>query len=129
MNLETQKNLAANLRRLRLSHGYTQAELARKLQINRSLLARCESGIRSPSLDTLYELAQFYGIPIDLLLETEPAYIVEAAQRSEAVSRDEYRLLTQFRRLSAFSQGRLLEKAEDLAVWDAAVKKRSIPPR
>lgn len=124
MNLETQKKLAANLRRLRLSHGYTQSELARKLQINRSVLAQCESGSRCPSLDTLYEISLHYGIPMDLLLETDPMHIVDAAICSAAYSSDESKLVNQFRRLSAFSQGRLLEKAEDLAVWDAATRNR-----
>ena len=126
MNLETQKKLADNLRRLRLSHGYTQAELARRLKISRSLLAQCESGSRCPSLDMLYELSRFYGIRMDLILETEPAFIIDAVKHSADFSRNECHLVSQFRRLSAFSQGRLLEKAEDLAVWDAASRNRAL---
>ena len=126
MNLETRKKLAANLRRLRLSCGYTQAELARHLKISRSLLAQCESGSRCPSLDMLYELSLFYGIQMDLMLEMDPVYIIDAAKCSADFSRNECHLVSQFRRLSAFSQGRLLEKAEDLVVWDAANRNRAL---
>jgi transcriptional regulator with XRE-family HTH domain len=121
MKLETQTRLAANLRRLRLSHGYSQSELARKLQVNRCVLAQYESGQRCPSLDVLYEMSQFYGLKMDVLLETEPVHIIDAAVRSSVYERDERELLNQYRRLSDFSKGRLLEKAEDLAAWDSAL--------
>ena len=120
MKLETQMKLAANMKRLRLSFGYSQAELARRLQVNRSVLAQCESGQRCPSLDTLYALSRLYGLTMESMLETDPACIIDVAALGSMCDNEEQKLVRLFRRLSAFSKGRLLEKAEDLAAWDAA---------
>ena len=119
MNLETQLKLAANMKRLRLSHGYSQTELARRLHVNRSVLAQCESGQRCPNLATVYQLAQLYGISVENLLETDPVNIIHAAVDSKVCEDGEQELVVLFRKLSPFSKGRLLEKAEDLAMWDA----------
>jgi len=120
MKLETHMRLAANMKLLRVSNGYTQTELARRLQSDRSVLALCESGRRSPDLETVYKLSKLYGIRMETLLECDPVNIVGELAYTKVCENGEKELVETFRRLSAFSKGRLLEKAEDLLAWDAA---------
>ena len=120
MKYETQMKLAANLKQLRTIRGYSQAFLAQKLQMDRSVLALYESGKRCPDPEILYRLAQIYGLPIETLLVTDPELIAVEISSRRAVEKGEQELLHLFRRLSAFSRGRLLEKAEDLLLWDMA---------
>ena len=120
MKYETQMRLAANLKQLRAIHGYSQSQLAEKLQTDRSVMALYESGKRCPDPEMLYRLAEIYGLPMEILLVTEPQRIAEEAVSRKALEKGEKELLHFFRRLSVFSRGRLLEKAEDLLQWDTA---------
>ncbi len=120
MKLETHMRLAANMKLLRVSNGLTQTELARRLQSDRSVLALCESGRRSPDLETVYKLSKLYGIRMETLLECDPVNIVGESVYMKVCENGEKELVETFRRLSAFSKGRLLEKAEDLLSWDSA---------
>lgn len=120
MKYETQMRLAANLKQLRTIKGYSQAFLAQKLQMDRSVLALYESGKRCPDPETLYSLAQIYGLSVEILLITNPEFIAEEVTGRRASEKGEQELLHLFQRLSAFSRGRLLEKAEDLLMWDMA---------
>lgn len=127
MKYETQMRLAANLKQLRTFNGFSQAQLAAELEMDRSVLALYESGRRTPDPETLYAIARVYGISMEILLVTEPCRILSEAETWRYLEESERELLHVYRRLSTFSRGRLLEKAEDLVLWDttfAAVKAR-----
>ena len=119
MKLETQMRLSANMKLLRVSNGYTQTELAKRLQSDRSVLALCESGRRSPDLETVYKLSKIYGVRMETMLECDPVNIIGETVYMKVCENGERELIDMFRRLSAFSKGRLLEKAEDLLLWDS----------
>lgn len=123
MNFETHTRLASNMKLLRISNGYTQTELAKRLQSDRSVLALCESGRRNPDLETVYKLSKLYGVRMETLLECDPVNIIGEAVYMKVCEDGEKRLVEAFRGLSAFSKGRLLEKAEDLRIWDATFNK------
>ena len=52
--------LAANLRRLRSDHNYTQAQISDKLNISRQAYSNYETGKRIPDLDILIRIADIY---------------------------------------------------------------------
>ncbi len=60
--------LGARLKKLRLSSGLTQAELARRTGIHRPNIARVEAGRHTPSLDTISRIATAIGIPATEIL-------------------------------------------------------------
>ena len=56
------------LKESRVLRGYTQEEIANKLDITLNAYQKYEQGTRSPSLDTLVKIADFYDVSIDWLL-------------------------------------------------------------
>lgn len=64
-------NLTIIERRLKLTRerfGYSQLEVAKKMNVNRSLIALWENGYANISLKQLIKLAFIYQVPIDYLL-------------------------------------------------------------
>ncbi|WP_347156990.1 XRE family transcriptional regulator [Pontibacter chitinilyticus] len=62
------QNVTSNIRFLRKKAGYTQAQLAEKLDIKRSLVGAYEEGRAEPKLSTLVNIAQLFGISLDKLI-------------------------------------------------------------
>ena len=59
--------LAANLRRLRSDHNYTQAQISDKLNISRQAYSNYETGKRIPDLDILIRIADIYHVTLEQL--------------------------------------------------------------
>ena len=111
MKYDTQMRLASNLKRLRVSYGFSQKDLAERLQIDRSLYALYENGKRCPDPELLYDAARIFGIRMEILLDSDPESVASQADCSTLCSEEDLRLLSIYRRLSPFSKGALLERA------------------
>ena len=59
------------LRQLRKNKGMTQEELAEALFVSRTAVSKWESGRGYPGIDSLKEIARFFGVSIDALLSGE----------------------------------------------------------
>lgn len=57
-----------NLRELRKEKGYSQEELADRLNVTRQTVSKWENGSAMPDLKKLTELAEFFGVSMDALL-------------------------------------------------------------
>ena len=64
--------LHAKLKEIRKQNGYTQDEVAEKLNVVRQTVSKWESGLSVPDADSLSRLAELYGISIYDLLDTAP---------------------------------------------------------
>ena len=62
--------LKENLRILRNLNGYSQEQIAEKIEISRQAYAKWESGQTTPDLEKAARLAEVYGVTIDSLLKT-----------------------------------------------------------
>ncbi|HVN26639.1 MAG TPA: helix-turn-helix transcriptional regulator [Candidatus Paceibacterota bacterium] len=60
--------LAYVLREIRIWHGLSQAEVAKRLSCPRTWLSKIERGECSPLLGSLERLAAFYGIPVSVIV-------------------------------------------------------------
>ncbi|MBC5991842.1 helix-turn-helix domain-containing protein [Pontibacter cellulosilyticus] len=60
--------VTSNIRHLRKNAGYTQAQLADKLDIKRSLVGAYEEGRAEPKLTTLVNIARLFDITLDDLI-------------------------------------------------------------
>lgn len=65
--------VSANLKHLRRIMGFTQAQLAEKLDIKRSLVGAYEEGRAEPKLSTLVKMARLFGISLDSLIVDDMA--------------------------------------------------------
>ena len=64
-------NFRNNLKTLRLREGMTQANLAQKLGITKSVISAYETGLRLPSYDVLIHIAKLFKVSTDYLLGIE----------------------------------------------------------
>lgn len=65
--------LKENLVMLRNMHGFSQEEIAEKINISRQAYAKWESGATVPDIEKCSLLAQLYGITVDSLIATATA--------------------------------------------------------
>ena len=80
---------------LRISKGWSQAELARRIGVSTSAVGMYEQGRREPSLGLLVRLAQELGVTTDYLLtgetlDTDPSSapeLLSISVRTEALVR------------------------------------------
>ncbi len=63
--------LKDNLIMLRKLNGYSQEQIAEKINISRQAYAKWESGATVPDIDKAALLAQVYGVTLDSLMKTE----------------------------------------------------------
>ena len=59
------------LRKLRLNSNLTQAQLAQKLGLTKSVISAYETGLRMPSYDVLIHIAMVFKVSTDYLLGME----------------------------------------------------------
>ena len=103
------------LKKLRITCGYTQQNIADVLGIDRSAYSYCESGKTRLSLENLAKLSNLYGITIDEMLgkpHAAPSRIITLSspklstgkeielEKFRTLSRDEQRIILTYRALS-----------------------------
>jgi repressor LexA len=64
--------ISENIRYLRKNKGYSQEQLARKLNIKQASVSNWESGKTQPDMKYLVELAKIFEVTTDMLLSEEP---------------------------------------------------------
>lgn len=65
----SEKTLEKYLKELRKSYNYSQEFVASQLNITRQTYSHYETGRISPPLNSLYNLAKLYNVPLDSFLE------------------------------------------------------------
>lgn len=69
---ETTAEVGGRIRRLREAQGLNQAELADRIQLSRSSVAKIEVGGQDLTMATLLEFVAVFGVTAGALLGTEP---------------------------------------------------------
>lgn len=119
---------AQRLRQLRKLSGMTQRELAEHLQLERSTYAYYETGVTTPSFETLQRLAKEFQVPIDYLLGGEFSPTQAEVRQAESgilpalqgalgmggCSEEERSFLSLFRRMDATMKEQLLAYCAEL---------------
>lgn len=113
------------LKALRKARGLTQGELAATLGLSNATITAYETGLRVPTLPSVFALEQYFGVTAAALLGLEDAN--PAAPRADGRGKPrpltdaETRLLEDFRCLSAENQTTLLRLAAKFAAIDKAL--------
>ncbi|HCK4324302.1 TPA: helix-turn-helix transcriptional regulator [Pseudomonas aeruginosa] len=61
------------VRELRAERGWSQAELARKLEVSRQTVNAIETGRYDPSLPLAFKLARVFGLAIEAIFDDREA--------------------------------------------------------
>jgi len=114
--------LYEKLNKLRLYHGFTQQELAEKLNVEPNIIQDWENGMKIPSIDSVEVIAKLYNLDVDYILgdedndgKTSCNVYREIYPNYEKIGGWEYwpkALLTEYRQ--SFDEGRDVEKYKDL---------------
>ena len=64
----TSTKIGARIRKLRLSAGMTQRDLAQRINVGNTTLSQYESGARVPSDEVKIKIASVFGVSVDYLL-------------------------------------------------------------
>ncbi len=67
-SIEINRRIAKNLTYYRKTAGFTQAELAEKINYSDKSVSKWESGNGVPDIYTLMQLAELYGVTVDVLI-------------------------------------------------------------
>lgn len=78
------------LRELRIYHGHTQKDISTYLNITSQAYSNYENNKRTPDVETMYKIAQFYEKTIDELIEYRYTKQIEDS-RNYAANRSLYR--------------------------------------
>ena len=80
---KAQMDFVEKLKSLRKESGLTQQEVADKLFVSRSLYAKYESGLATPSKDTLQKMALLFNTGVnDLISSEETTFMVVEEQKT-----------------------------------------------
>lgn len=71
------------LKTLRLKENMTQAQLAQKLRLTKSVISAYETGLRMPSYDILLHIAQIFKVSTDYLLGLEHSQEIDLSGLSK----------------------------------------------
>lgn len=119
MELDTQQNLATNIKNLRLIYKYTQTHVADLLHMSRSSYAFLESGKRVPSISTILDLASIYSVDPDVILNTSKIQPLNLMDYSGLSKMQLVKLVDIYHQLSPYLRGCLMERAEVLLTTNA----------
>lgn len=68
MNSALAADIGKRIRKLRKARGWSQAELARRLKVNKSTVGFYETGERSPSFEVLLRMCDVFLVTTDYIL-------------------------------------------------------------
>ena len=66
-------SFSENLMRLRKAKGLSQEEFANEIDVTRQTVSKWELGVSTPEMDKLVQMANFFGISVDDLLNSDDA--------------------------------------------------------
>lgn len=98
--------LARHLKELRLARHYTQSYVSSQIHLSRSSYSNYENGMRTPTLEILVALADFYDISIDALIGSK-ASAVSILQ----LASDERYLISVYRKLTDEKKKKMISDA------------------
>lgn len=76
--------VGARLRALRLAHGVSLSELARRTGVGKGTLSELESGLRNPTLSTLFRLTTALELPLSAALDDVEAPVSASGSAVDA---------------------------------------------
>lgn len=65
-------SIGTNVQRLREERSISQDQLADAVRVHQTHISKIERGVKKPSLEVLQQLAHFFDVSVDDLLDSQP---------------------------------------------------------
>lgn len=92
--------IGERIRKLRNSKGLTQKELGKILSMNKTTISHYEKGERSPSIETLIKISDYFKVDIKYILGMNN--IGKSYDKEIKLSDEEIEFLTEIRKISVY---------------------------
>ncbi len=118
MKIDTQIKIAKNLKLIRISNCLNQSQMAEFAGVSRTIYISYENGKRTPDAETLFNIATRFGIDMNVLFESDHYKFLSHIENGELYDDGMVKLIKNYKELSSFSKGMLIERSECLKDWD-----------
>ncbi|HBQ85172.1 MAG TPA: XRE family transcriptional regulator [Syntrophomonas sp.] len=120
-------NLGIRLKKLRLEHALSQADLAQILGISRSAIASYENNLRNPDYDTLIHMAEFFEVKVDYLLGVNLLNFSSSVDYQH-ILREIHEVL-QSSTLNDDKKQQIMNEVSDYFKWKIHQAQQDLPPK
>lgn len=118
MKIETQQRIARNLKIIRVSNSLNQSQMADFAGVSRAVYMRYENGKRTPDAEVLFNIAARFGLNMSVFFENDYYRLLSHIENGELYDDGLVKLINNYKELSSFSKGMLIERSECLKDWD-----------
>lgn len=118
MKIETQQRIARNLKIIRVSNSLNQSQMADFAGVSRAVYMSYENGKRTPDADVLFNIAARFGLNMSVFFENDYYRLLSHIENGELYDDGLVKLINNYKELSSFSKGMLIERSECLKDWD-----------
>lgn len=118
MKIETQQRIARNLKIIRVSNSLNQSQMADFAGVSRAVYMSYENGKRTPDAEVLFNIAARFGLNMSVFFENDYYRLLSYIENGELYDDGLVKLINNYKELSSFSKGMLIERSECLKDWD-----------
>ena len=86
--------------------------------ISRSIYISYENGKRTPDAEKLFNIATRFGLDMSVFFESDSYKVLSYIENGELFDDGMVKLIKNYKELSSFSKGMLIERSECLKDWD-----------
>ncbi len=90
--------LCEQLKKLRTDQGLTQQELGKHIGVSKAVVSKYETGIGYPTLDTLIQIAEYFGVTTDFLLGIEHGKVIDVTDLTNEEVESLYAIVREYRK-------------------------------
>ncbi len=88
------KLLGDRIKEIRTNHNITQTQLANALDVSKSIISAYENNIRSPSLDILFKLQDYFNVPISYFFDEDNEDYYRLTVDITDLTDDQFKIIT-----------------------------------
>lgn len=95
--------IGSRLKELRLARGVTQSELGKVLGVTKASVCCYEKGARTPTIDNLIDLVNYFGVSADFLLGCDKIVLTKKDKpKTYLMTEEEVNFIEQLRKMKNY---------------------------
>lgn len=96
--------IGSRLKELRQSRGVTQSELGEKLGVTKASICCYEKGARTPTLDNLEDMVNFFEVSADYLLGYDKRVLTNKDNKAYYMTAEEVKFIEYLRKVKNYDE-------------------------